>query len=163
MNEYIGWSLLITWLIFLVVIGIITEKRKKNIQSKLIEKFQFKKHNFIKKVENKEYERNIENGSEFLWINKNEGYLTLKIGINFKPTNNYEKLKFFQHLKYSKKFSKKFKNEKYQLFGQRNPIIILELKIQNVNQIPEYKKVEGIFKNMIKILKRENLTKHIEQ
>ena len=163
MNEYIGFSLLFTFLIFLLVIGIITEKRKRKIRSELIKRFQFEKHNFIKKVENKEYERKTENGFEFVWINKNKDYLTLNIGINFIPTKEYQRMKFIEYLKFGRKFDKKFKSEKYQLLGQNNPIITLELKIKKVNQIPGFYKVEEIFNNMLEILRKEKLIKKMNQ
>lgn len=154
MNDNLFWGILIIVFVIFIVLGILSERKKKNIRDRVIDKYDFENNGFDTKKVKKDYERKSENGFEFIWLNKNTTHFTLTIGINFTPTNEYKNRSFIEDAKFNIAFHKR--NKKNQLLGQKNPILISKFEIKKESEIPDFSE---IYNELTKVLKNERLIK----
>ena len=158
MNSLYIIILLILILSIPVAYTIYLLKKKRILKDKFIRDFDFNKNDFKLIKDGKEYERKTSSGTEFICISEDKNYLKIIIGINFIPKTKYKDLSFFKHLKYTYRFSRKFKKENYFLSGQNQSFITNEIVIKKESDILNSDEVNNIISKLYKVLKFEGIS-----
>ena len=141
----------------LVILAITSIRKKAKLRDVFINTFDFNNNDFVVIKEKKEYERQGKVVTEFIWVNKDSGYLTITIGLNFILKDRYKNLDMLEYLKFSNKFLKKYKKEDYQILGQDNTILIKEIEVKNKTQIPTVNRIDNILTDLSKVIDIEKL------